>query len=321
MEIVTGYSFRPDDLRVAERAPGISGFMRIRNGEDFLEASIRTHIHAFDEVVAVYNQCTDATPDILARLAQEYGPKLRLFHYADRVYPAGSAEHAAEPADSPHSLVNYYNFALSRTRFTHATKLDDDHLAIAPGLERLVNGVRSGAFGREMSCFSGFNLARDADGSTGIMVLHPFSGGGDIGIFPVMPETFFTHDRRFERFNADGLSRRFRGFVYWHLKFMKPDLGFGNYELSSQPDGRYARKLSRITAGSQVVPFGDLGSLVGPADRLLMGARRLGLPLPEKLALKADRWMGALAVKADVPAIRPHGSEAEAPQQLGDGGG
>lgn len=305
VETVAGYSFRPDDLRVAARVPGISAFMRIRNGEDFLEASIRTHIDAFDEVVAVYNQCTDSTPDILARLAQEYGPKLRLFHYADRVYPAGSAEHAAEPANSPHSLVNYYNFALSQTRFSHATKLDDDHLAIAPGLERLVDGVRSGAFGREMSCFSGFNLARGEDGRIGIMVLHPFSGGGDIGIFPVLPGTFFGHDRRFERFNAAGLARRFRGLAYWHLKFLKPDLGFGNYELSSQPGGRYARKLSRVQAASQVVPLGELGSLLGPADRLLIKARRLGVPLPQKLALKADRWTDALAARIDLPDIGP----------------
>jgi len=33
---VQGYIFKPEDLRVEQRLPGISAFMRIRNGEDFL---------------------------------------------------------------------------------------------------------------------------------------------------------------------------------------------------------------------------------------------------------------------------------------------
>lgn len=304
METVTGYSFRHDDLKVGERRPGISAFMRIRNGAAFLEATIRSHIDAFDEVVAVYNQCTDATPDILARLAGEFGPKLGVWHYADRVHPPGSAGHAAEPADSPHSLVNYYNFALSRTRFSHATKLDDDHLAIAPGLDALVRGVRAGRFGSEMSCFSGFNLARDAGERLGIAAPEPFSGSGDIGVFPVSPDTFFTHDRRFERFHGGGLRRRFRGFVYWHLKYLKPDLGFANYELAGNPDSRYARRLAGLQRGVRVVSPGEVAGLAGPADRALVAARRLGLPLPEKLALKADRW---IAVPSGLPELPPAG--------------
>src|SRR5690606_2481883 len=66
------FRFRPEDLKIGERKPGISAFMRIRNGADFLEATIRSHISHFDEIVAVHNRCTDETPDILARLAQEF---------------------------------------------------------------------------------------------------------------------------------------------------------------------------------------------------------------------------------------------------------
>lgn len=272
METVTGYSFRPDDLRVAERLPGISAFMRIRNGEDFLEASIRSHIDAFDEVVAVYNQCTDATPDILARLAREYGPKLSVFHYADRVYPPGSAQHATESADSPHSLVNYYNFALSRTRFSYATKLDDDHLAIPEALHRICDGLRAGADGADalMHCFSGLNLVRDGAGRLAVPAASAISGAGDIGFFRVGPDTFFHHDRRYERFRRGGLKRSFAGFLYWHLKFLKRGQGFANYELESNPAGRYARQRERL-ADSGTLGLPELRAHVRPApkDRLL----------------------------------------------------
>src|SRR5690606_30433863 len=117
-------------LKIGERKPGISAFMRIRNGADFLEATIRSHISHFDEIVAVHNRCTDETPDILARLAREFGPKLKVHHYLPEVFPPGSRGHRNEPPDSSHSLVNYYNYALAKTQYTYATKLDDDHLAI-----------------------------------------------------------------------------------------------------------------------------------------------------------------------------------------------
>lgn len=295
------YRFTPEALNIAGRRPGISAFMRIRNGADFLEATIRSHIAHFDEIVAVHNRCTDATPDILARLAAEFGPRLRVHHYLPEVYPPGSDGHRTEPPDSPRSLVNYYNFALAQTRFSHATKLDDDHLGMEEGLQALVGGVRNGDFGREMSCFSGFNLARDAAGSLGILAREPFSGGGDIGIFPVTGDTYFEHDARFERFRRGGLKRRFRGFVYWHLKYLKPGFGFANYDLANNPDSRYARRLKALETGRAVVPLRAVGTLAGPGERVLRALRGAGLPLPEKTALIADRWRAAADVHASLP--------------------
>jgi hypothetical protein len=272
LETVTGYSFKRDDLRVGERSPGVSAFMRIRNGADFLDATVRTHIDAFDEIVAVYNQCTDATPDILARLAQEYGPRLRVIHYLDRVYPPGSGEHAREAPDSPHSLVNYYNFALASTRYAYATKLDDDHLAIPATLHAISDRLRANAPGtdRVMHCFSGLNLAHNASGEFGVPTVAPISGSGDIGFFRVSDQTYFSHDKRYERFNRGGLKREFAGFLYWHLKYLKQGEGFLNYELEANPQGRYARQQSRFRASGML----DLASLRAflrptPKDHLL----------------------------------------------------
>ncbi|MEM5502288.1 hypothetical protein WNY59_11900 [Ahrensia kielensis] len=128
--------------------------MRIRNGADFLEPTIRSHIDHFDEIIAVYNQCTDETPDILGRLAQEYGKRLRVFHYIDRVFPPGSDGHAKTPPDSPNSLVNYYNFALSKTSYRTVTKLDDDHIALDQPLKQLTRRIRNeGGAGSKILAF------------------------------------------------------------------------------------------------------------------------------------------------------------------------
>ncbi len=287
-ESISGYSFTPADLRVAERRPGISAFMRIRNGADFLEATIRSHIGHFDEIVALYNQCTDETPDILARLAAEFGPRLKVFHYGDRVFPPGSADHAKTDPASPHSLVNYYNAALARTSFQVATKLDDDHLAIVPKLAtvtaEIANLARAGNLTR-MYCFSGLNLMRAPTGELAVPADDPVSGGGDIGFFPVGPETYFTHDRRFERFRRAGLQRVFCGYLYWHLKALKGDMGFGNYEIDANANSRYARRLDRIRDNrAAITSLKTLASRLEPriADRLLAA-------LSEKKRLKLQR--------------------------------
>lgn len=258
---VTEYRFEPSHLVVAERRPGISAFMRIRDGAFSLEAAIRSHIGHFDEIVAVYNRCTDATPELLARLHDKYGERLRIFHYVPPVFPPGSEGHAREPANSPLSLVNYYNFALTRTRFTHVTKLDDDHVAMGEATARLVADVRAGRAAKgEMACFSGINLARDEGGRVGVLRREPYSGSGDIGIFPVTPETYFVHDRRFEVLRMPGLRRRFHSFVYWHLKYLKPEFGFANYDLKDNPRSRYKRRLEAVRADRAVIELSELAA-------------------------------------------------------------
>ncbi len=225
-QTVSGYSFRPADLKADQRRPGIGAFMRIRNGADFLERTILSHIDYFDEIVAVHQTCTDATPDILARLQQTYDAKLRVFHYADRVFPPGSAGHAATPADSPSSMVNYSNFALAMTTVSTVTKLDDDHLAIADAVAAVVKELREmGGAGDDMLSFSGINLIADAKGGLAVPGQDPLSGSGDIGFFDVTNATVFTHDRRFESVPRPAGKRSFRGFLYWHLKYLKTGAG------------------------------------------------------------------------------------------------
>lgn len=254
------YSFTPDDLRVADRRPGISAFVRTKNGADFLAPTIRSHAPYVDEIVAVYNQCTDGTEAVLAGLQDEFGPdKLKLFHYLPRVHPPGSTEHAAEPANSPHSVVNYSNFALSRTTRRIVVKLDDDHIAFERGLAPMVEALRrDGLAPGRMNCFSGLNLVRDEDGAVGIHAGTPFSGNGDIGFFAMTPDAYFVHDRRFEDFRKYHFRRVFVGFAYWHMKYLKTGLGFANYEIESGRNRRFEKKERAFHRSREVVTVAEL---------------------------------------------------------------
>ena len=288
---VEHYRFTPADLHVGERRPGISAFMRIRDGAYSLEAAIRSHIGHYDEIVAVYNRCTDETPKILARLQQEFGEKLRVWHYLPSVYPPGSDGHRATPPDHPQSLVNYYNFALGRTRFSHATKLDDDHVAMGEPTARLVADIRAGRAGQgELACFSGLNLARDASG-LGILGREPFAGSGDHWIFPVRPDTFFVHDRRFERLQHPGMRRVFHSFTYWHLKHLKPEFGFANYDLAQNPQSRYARRLVALQAEHSVTGTAALAQVKAPGLGAWLADH--GLPAPDRDRIIAARARAA----------------------------
>ena len=253
--VISDRSFNPGDLRIEEREPGISAFMRIRNGEDFLEVAIRSHIDFLDEIVAIHNQSTDRTREILSRLSEEFGEnRLRVFHYTDRVFPPGSEGHAKTPPDSPNSFVNYSNMALAMTRFNYALKLDDDHFAIPFEIGRLTGLIRRGeAPPHKMFCISGLNLMRSETGRLGISQNDPISGSGDVGFFPVSSETHFVHDRRFEEFRLGGLQRQFSGFLYWHLKYLKKGMGFANYELEDNPGSRFHRHLKALKDNPQVL--------------------------------------------------------------------
>lgn len=274
--------------------------MRIRDGAFSLEAAIRSHIAHFDEIVAVYNRSTDATPEILARLATEFGPKLRVYHYVPPVYPPGSDGHAREPADSPLSLVNYYNFALTRTRFTHVTKLDDDHVAIGEATARLVADVRASRAGQgEMACFSGLNLARDEGSAVGILRREPFAGSGDHWIFPVTPRSYFVWDRRFEKLQQGGMRRRFHSITYWHLKYLKPDFGFTNYDLGENPRSRYAKRLRALNDDRAVIDLDGVATRAVGRRRWLDLLADAGIPVPDRDRIIADRRREAIRTLAD----------------------
>lgn len=283
------YRFTPGDLSPDERKPGISAIMRLRNSEDFLEAVVASHAPYFDEIVAVHNRCTDRTPEILANLQERFPGKITVHPYEPRVFPSGTPGHRSEPPESPHSLVNYSNFALTRSTRRIVTLLDDDHVAIRPQVARLTSEIRRARrLGRAMWCFSGLNLDVGKDGSIGVRKAAPFAGNGDHGFFEVTSRTYFEHDKRFERLRYQEFQRRYHGLAYWHLKYLKKGHGFNNYELEDNPDSRYRRHRNRFLKHRETIPIELF--LDGFRSGRLLATQLSRLPLPERMKLKLARY-------------------------------
>lgn len=115
------------------RPVGLAGIMRVKNDADFIEQCVKSCIDALDELIIVYNDCTDDSADIINNLRALYPDKIKVYEYPYKVYGANLSKQEYEyvkslPADSPHLLCNYYNFALSKVSYSHAIKIDADQL-------------------------------------------------------------------------------------------------------------------------------------------------------------------------------------------------
>lgn len=113
--------------------PGLSGIMRVKNDAEFIEASIDSCIDALDELVIVYNGCTDHSPQLILQKQQQYPDKIKVYEYEPLVVANNLTEKEYQkalklPDDSPHLLCNYYNFALSKATYAYAIKIDADQI-------------------------------------------------------------------------------------------------------------------------------------------------------------------------------------------------
>ncbi|MFW6171292.1 MAG: glycosyl transferase [Planctomycetota bacterium] len=281
----TRFTFDPRQLG-GPRPPGISAFMRIKNGEEFLEATIESHIGFFDEIVAVHNDCSDGSLSILRRLRRRHGGKLRILCYEPKVHALGSAEHRRADTFSVNSFANYSNYCLANTRYSVVTKLDDDHVAIPRNVAAITSLIRqlNCELDRRMLCFSGVNLVAKRN-AIGVHTTVPFAGNGDHWFVQASSRNYFRQDRRFERFNRRGLQMEYHGISYWHLKFLKKENGFKNYKLDKNPDSRFHKQRKRFEEVKEPISLGELerrcrtlamrGSMAEKVKRIVSDKARL----------------------------------------------
>jgi glycosyltransferase involved in cell wall biosynthesis len=220
-----------------ERAPGISGFMRLRNEAEFLPKVIETWLPHLDELVIVHNRCDDGT-DVIAGDFARLSKKVKVHHYGPHVYPQGSTEYMRLPPDSPHSLVNYYNYALSKTTRTVCAKVDGDDIAIPNKIKFTADEIRKrgGIPPGEFWMFTGINLWRDND-RVMINGAHPFCGF-DHGFFNAARDVYFLKGAHCE-YLGGGLTVKKTGFMYYHAKGLKKDRGNVNYDFDKDPGSAY----------------------------------------------------------------------------------
>lgn len=148
------------------RKNGVSGFMRVKNDAEFVAASIDSCIDALDELIIVYNECTDSSPDIIENKRLEYPEKIKVYEYKYKVYSVNLTKKDYEYAlnlsdDSPELLCNYYNFALSKVSYKYALKIDADQIYFTDSLRYWCDLFRiKGSNGSVISYVAGlfFNL-------------------------------------------------------------------------------------------------------------------------------------------------------------------
>jgi len=106
---------------------GVTAMLRVKNEEAKIAYSLRSIIDSFNEIILVDNGSLDATVEIVRKLKSEIDreDKIRIYSYPFQIARCGP-EHFATPEDSVHSLVYYYNWALSRCSLKYVCKWDAD---------------------------------------------------------------------------------------------------------------------------------------------------------------------------------------------------
>lgn len=128
---------------------GVSGILRVKNDAEFIEASIDSCIDALDELIIVYNDCSDNSPELIYKKQKQYPEKIKVYEYKHKIYSINLTREEYEyakslPSDSPNLLCNYYNFALSKVTCKYAMKIDTDQIYFTDKLKEWCDVYRYG---------------------------------------------------------------------------------------------------------------------------------------------------------------------------------
>lgn len=128
-------------MELRELKDGLSGFLRVKNEARFVGQCIESCIDALDELVVVYNDCTDGTPEILEEKRAKYPDKIRIYPYEHEVMAFHLTEEQYNfvkdlPEGSPQLFSTYSNFPLTKVRYKYVIKLDSDQLYFADEVAR-----------------------------------------------------------------------------------------------------------------------------------------------------------------------------------------
>lgn len=115
------------------RKPGLSGIIRAKNESRFIGTCIDTVIDSLDELIVVYNDCTDNTEEILLNKVAQYGDKIKIYPYNHNVLYNNLSQEEYEyavslPEDSPRLFCTQSNYSLDHTSYQYAVKIDPDQI-------------------------------------------------------------------------------------------------------------------------------------------------------------------------------------------------
>ena len=134
-------------MRFSSLKNGVSGIMRVKNDAQFIERCVESCIETLDELIIVYNDCSDDSPAIIEEMRKRYPEKIRVFPYEYHILSQNLTKDEYEfvkslPDDDPRLLCNYYNFALSKVGYQYAMKIDADQLYYTDRLGQVLSALR-----------------------------------------------------------------------------------------------------------------------------------------------------------------------------------
>lgn len=121
--------------------PGLSGIMRAKNEEKFIGICIDCIIDSLDELIVVYNDCTDDTEVILQSKVRQYGNKLKIYPYNynvlfNKLTPEEYEYAVSLPENSPRLFCTQCNYALEHVSYQYVVKIDPDQLYFADEVKK-----------------------------------------------------------------------------------------------------------------------------------------------------------------------------------------
>ncbi|MFN3232045.1 MAG: hypothetical protein ACE363_07770 [Alphaproteobacteria bacterium] len=245
------WSVTLEDLKIDQRSPGISGFMRLRNEEQFLDAAIASHLPGLDELVIVLNNCEDSTPEIAQSWQARFPEKIQIHDYDPVVWPPGSQESLDIANGAPESLANYYNYSLCLTSRQIVFKIDGDHIASPDRFKTCCGYVRKNLRRNERYPVYGINLVEVPEGlgvynfyNLGNRIDGPKIGptpltDGETAFYYIDQKTWHVMDRA-HGYEIMPLAHKIRHpgvdltYLFFHMKGVKSDLGVGDWDRTSK---------------------------------------------------------------------------------------
>lgn len=118
------------------RKNGLSGLIRAKNEARFLGYCIDSCIDSLDELIVVYNDCSDNTEKILAEKLKQYPDKLKVYPFNHNILSHNLNKDEFEyaislPEDSVRLHSTQCNYALSKVSYKYAMKIDPDQVYFA----------------------------------------------------------------------------------------------------------------------------------------------------------------------------------------------
>lgn len=206
---------------------GTSIMLRVKNEELNIQDCLTSILPVADEIVIIDNNSQDQTLKIVEQFKAENQSKvdISIYSYPFNIARCG-AEHRDTDANSLHSLVYYYNWCLSKCRFSNILKWDADM--------RLINEENNiHRFKRFLTTFAKPNRVRAGETRSRAAYYHPEKGYwrsknqyfSEIRLFSNSPKVFFVKDKYWEKIDLGKVQElvHFRKPISYEVKHVNED--------------------------------------------------------------------------------------------------